>query len=127
MGLDVDPLRCKANPEYPMSFFWAAPGGILEESVELFVVSDSELDVSWDDSCLLGILGGVTGELEDLSGEVLKDGSEIDWGTGTDSVGVLSLLKESGDSSDWELKSDSSGLGDRFTGGGLSFSSSSPM
>ena len=81
--------------------------------------------MSWDNSALLGVLGGVTGELEDLSGEVLKDGSEVHWGTGSDSIGILSLLEESGDSSDWELKSGSSGLGDRFTGGGLSFSSSS--
>merc|ERR1719305_2247173 len=82
-------------------------GGILKESVELLVVSDSELDVSWDDSGLLVILGGVTCELEDLSGEVLKDGSEVDWSTSSDSLGVSSLLHESGNSADWELKSGS--------------------
>ena len=67
--------------------------------------------MSWDDSCLLVILGGVTGELEDLSGEVLKDGSKVDWGTGSDSLGVSALFQESGDSTDWELKSGSGGLG----------------
>ena len=86
-------------------------GGILEKSVELLVVSDGQLDVSWDDSGLLVVLGGITGELEDLSGEVLKDGSEVDWSTSSDSLGVSSLLHESGDSSDWELKSGSGGLG----------------
>ena len=53
-----------------------------------------------NNSALLVVLGGVTGELEDLSGEVLKNGSEIDWGTGSNSIGILSLLEESGDSSD---------------------------
>ena len=87
-------------------------GNILHELSELLVVSDGELDVSWDNSGLLGVLGGVTGELEDLSGEVLKDGSEVHWGTGSDSVGVFAGLEESGASSDWELKSGSGRLGD---------------
>ena len=86
-------------------------GNILHKLGEFLVVSDSELDVSWDNSRFLGVLGGVTGELEDLSGEVLKDGSEVHWGTGSDSLGVSSLLEESGDSTDWELKSGSGGLG----------------
>jgi hypothetical protein len=31
-------------------------------------------------------------------GLTLKDGSEVDWGTGTDSLGVVSLLQQSVDS-----------------------------
>ena len=89
-------------------------GGILKESVELLVVSNGELDVSGDDSGLLGVLGGVTGELEDLSGEVLKDGSEVHWGTSSDSLGVSSLLQVAGDSADWELKSGLGGTRDRL-------------
>merc|ERR550514_2244600 len=100
-------------------------GGILEKSGELLVVSDGQLDVSWDDSGLLVVLGGVTGELENLGGEVLKDGSEVDWGTGSNSLGVSSLLQESGDSSDWELKSGSHGSGLGSSGTRLSFTSSS--
>ena len=100
-------------------------GNILHKLGELLVVSDGELDVSWDNSALLGVLGGVTGELEDLSGEVLKDGSEVNWGTGSDSVGVFTGLEESGASSNWELESGSSGLGDWSSSGGFSFSSSS--
>ena len=41
-----------------------------EELVELFVVSDGELQVTGHDTRLLVVTGGVTGELEDLSGEV---------------------------------------------------------
>ena len=80
-------------------------GNILHKLGKLLIVSDGELDVSWDNSALLGVLGGVTGELEDLSGEVLKDGSEVDGGTGSNSLGVSSGLHVSGDSSDGELKS----------------------
>lgn len=41
-----------------------------EEFVELFVVSDGELQVSWDDTGLLVVSGSVTGELKDLGSEV---------------------------------------------------------
>ena len=102
----------------------AGDGGGAKESVELLVVSDGELDVSWHNSGLLVVLGGVSGELEDLSGEVLKDGSEVHWGTGSDSLGVSALLHETGDSSDWELKS-SLGSSGHWLGSGLALASSS--
>jgi hypothetical protein len=41
-----------------------------EELVELFVVSDSELQVSGYDTGLLVVSGSVTGEFEDLGSEV---------------------------------------------------------
>ena len=84
---------------------------VLKELVEFFVVSNSELDVSWDDSGLLGVLGSVSGKFENLGGEVLKDSSEIDWGTSSDSGGGSVLLEESSDSSNWELKTGTSSLG----------------
>ena len=80
-------------------------GGAAEESVELFVVADGELNVTGHNSGLFVVLGGVTGELENLSGEVLKDGSKVHWGTGTNALGVSALLHEAGNSSDGELKS----------------------
>jgi hypothetical protein len=43
---------------------------VTEKLVELLVVSDGELEVSRDDSRLLVVPGSVTGELEDLGGEV---------------------------------------------------------
>ena len=87
-------------------------GSVSHESGEFFVVSDSKLDVSWDDSASSVVSGGVTCELEDLSGEVLKDGSEVDWSSGTNSGGVSSVSQKSGDSSDWELESSSGGSAD---------------
>ena len=92
-----------------------------KEFVELLIVSDSKLDVSWDDSGLLVVSGGVTGKLKDLGSQVLKDGSKVHWGTGTDTSGVLSLLQESADTADWELKT---GLG-RSRGGFSAGSTSS--
>ena len=82
-------------------------GGSTEKSVELLVVSDGELNVSWDDSASLVVLGGVSSELEDLSGEVLKNGGSVDWGTGSNSSGGSGLSEVSGDSSDGELESSS--------------------
>ena len=78
--------------------------GGLDESVELLVSSDSELEMSWSDSLDLKIFGSVTSELKDLSGQILEDGSAVNCGCGTDSaVGAHSALQDSVNSSDWEL------------------------
>ena len=76
-----------------------------EKLVQFLVVSDSKLDVSWDDSGLLVVTGGVTSKLKDLSSQVLKDGSKVHWGTSSNAGSVLSLLQESTNSSNRELKS----------------------
>ena len=78
--------------------------GGLDESVELLVTTDGELQVTWGDTLDLEILGGVTGKLEDLSGEVLKDGGGVHGGGGTDAtVLVNALLEETVNTTDWEL------------------------
>lgn len=87
-----------------------------EELVELFVVSDGELKVSRHDTRLLVVSGSVTGQLEDFSGKVLKDGSEVDGSTGTDSLGIVALLQKTVDTTDGELKT---GLGRSGRGLGL--------
>jgi hypothetical protein len=43
---------------------------IAEELVELLIVADGELQVAGHDTRLLVVAGGVTGQLEDLGGEV---------------------------------------------------------
>jgi hypothetical protein len=79
--------------------------GGLDQGVQLLVSSDGELQVSRRDSLHLQVLGGVTGQLEDLSGEVLKDGSGVNCRGSSDSgVGANSALQESVDSSYGELK-----------------------
>jgi len=85
--------------------------GISEESVELGVLLDGEVDASGHNSALLHLLSGIAGELEDLSGEVLENGSEVHGGTVTNSLGESSFLEESGNSSDWEVETSSLGSG----------------
>ena len=79
--------------------------GSLDKSVELLITSDSELKMSWSDSLDLKIFGSVTGELKDLSGQVLKNGGAVNCGSSSNSaVGADSALQDSVDSSNWELK-----------------------
>lgn len=80
-------------------------GGLVHQLVELLIVADGELDVAGDNSGLLVVLGGVSGELEDLSSEVFEDGGEVHWGTSTDALSVATSLHETGNSAYWELKS----------------------
>ena len=59
-------------------------GDVTKKLVQLLVVSDGKLQVSWDDTGLAVVTSGVTSQFEDFGSEVLKDGSEVDWGTSTD-------------------------------------------
>ena len=91
-----------------------------QEFVQFFVVSDGELKMSWDDSCLLVVSGSVTSQLQDFSGQVFENSSQVDWSSGADSVSVVSLAKETMNTSNRELKSSSERSG---LGLGLGFSS----
>jgi hypothetical protein len=75
-----------------------------QELVQLLVVADGQLQVTWDDSGLLVVTSGVSSQLEDLSGQVLHDGSQVDWSSGTDALGVVSLAQKTMDTTDWELE-----------------------
>ena len=83
----------------------SSDSGVAEELVQLVVVADSQLDVTGNNAGLLVVLSGVASEFEDLSGEVLENGGEVHGGTSTNALGVSALLKEAGDSANWELKS----------------------
>ena len=80
-------------------------GDTSEEFVKLLVVSHSQLNVAWDDACLLVVASCIASELEDLGGKIFKDRREVHWGTGTDTSGVFALLEEATHSADGELKS----------------------
>ena len=94
----------------------AGNGDVLEKLVELLVVTDGELDVTGDDADTLVVARGVSGELEDLSGEVLKDGSKVDGGSSSDTGGISSLTKLTVDTTDGELEASTVGAGLRLTG-----------
>ena len=85
-------------------------GDAAEQLVQLLVVLDGKGDVTGHDASLLVVTGGISGELQDLSAEVLEDGGEVDGGAGAHAGGVLSLAEEAADTTDGELKP---GLGRR--------------
>ena len=99
-------------------------GDTREKLVQLFVVPDGKLKMPGVDPLLLVVTGGVAGQLEDLSGEVLHDGSEVDWGTSSYTLGVVSLAEKTVNTSNWELKSCTSRSGLGLGTGLASFSTS---
>ena len=84
----------------------ASSDGGLDQGVQLLVSTDGELQVPRCDPLDSEILGGVSGELEYLCGEVLEDSCRVDCGGGSDSsFGSDPHLQVSVDSSDGELES----------------------
>ena len=79
-------------------------GDSREKFVQLLVITDGELKMSWDDSGLLVVTGSIAGQLEDLSSQVLHDGSHVDWGTSSNTLSVVTLPQKTMDTSDGELK-----------------------
>ena len=53
-------------------------GDTRKQLVQLLVIPDGELEMTGDDPGLLVVPDGVTGQLEDLSCEVLHDGGLVD-------------------------------------------------
>lgn len=78
----------------------------LDQTVQLLVSADGELQVARRDTLHLQILGRVAGQLEDLSGQVLEDGGGVDGRRGTDaSVAGRAVLQVPMDTTDGELES----------------------
>lgn len=77
-------------------------GDVAEQLVQFLVVSDGELEMTGDDTCLLVVTGGVTSQLEDFSGKVLKDSSEVDGSTSTDTLSIVALSEKTVDTADGE-------------------------
>jgi len=83
----------------------AAGDGGLDQGVQLFVSADGQLQVAGSDTLHLQILGGVTGQLENLGSQVLQDGCRVDGGCGADSaVGGSAVLQVTVNTAHWELK-----------------------
>ena len=56
-------------------------GDVAQELVQLLIVADGQLQVTWDDTGLLVVTGGVASQLEDLSSQVFEDSGEVDGST----------------------------------------------
>ena len=75
-----------------------------EQFVELLVVTDGELQMAWNDPALLVVAGSIACQLEDLGSEVFHDGCQVDRGSSTHSLGVVSFPQVTVDTSHWELE-----------------------
>ncbi len=80
-------------------------GDMSEEFVEFLIVADGELEMTGNDTGLLVVTGSVSSQFEDFSSEVLKDGSEVNGGTGTNTLSIVALSQETVDTSNGELES----------------------
>jgi len=89
-------------------------GDVTKKLVQLLVVSDGELQMSWDDTGLAVVTSGVTGQFEDFGSEVLEDGGEVDWSTSTNTLSVVALSQETMNTTNWESETGLSRAGLRL-------------
>jgi citrate lyase alpha subunit len=75
---------------------------VAQKLVQLLIVADGELEMTGNNTGLLVVAGSVTGQFENFSCEVFEDGSQVDWGTGTDTLSVVALSEETVNTADWE-------------------------
>ena len=83
---------------------------LVQQLVQLLVVADGEHDMPGDDPLLLVVSGCVAGQLQDLSGEILHHGGEVDRGACTNQLGVVSFTEISVDSTDRERQTGLAGF-----------------
>jgi hypothetical protein len=79
-------------------------GDTSEELVQLFVVLDSQRDVTGNDATLFVVASGVASQLQDFSRKVLEHGSEVNGCTGSHAGRVLALTEVTSDTTNRELK-----------------------
>ena len=56
-------------------------GNVSEKLVQLLIVADGQLQVTWDNTCLLVVTRGVASEFEDFGSQVFEDSCEVDGST----------------------------------------------
>lgn len=84
----------------------AASNGGLDQCIQLLVSADGQLQMAGRDALHLQVLGGVSCQLQHLSGEVLEDGARIHGRGGTDTLLVRhALLEETVNTTHRELQS----------------------
>lgn len=83
-------------------------GDVPEELVQLLIVADGKLEMAGNDTGLLVVTGSVASQLEDLSSQVLENGSQVDGSTGTNTLSVVALAEQTVNTTDGESET---GLG----------------
>ena len=82
-----------------------------EKLVQFLIIADGELQVTGDDTGLLVVASGVTGQFEDLSGQVLHYRSQVNGGTSSNTFSVVTFSEQTVDSTYRELKTGTAGSG----------------
>ena len=75
-----------------------------QKLVQLLIVTDGQLEMTRDDTGLLVVTGSIASKFEDFSSEVLEHSCKVDWGTSTDTLGVVALSQETVDTTDGECE-----------------------
>jgi len=91
---------------------------VSEQLVQLLIVSDGQLEMTRDDTGLLVVTSGIASKFEDFGSEVLKDGSEVDGSTGTNTLSVVALSQETMDTTNGECEACLGGSGLSALGAG---------
>ena len=79
-------------------------GHTRQQFVQFLVITDSQLQMTWDDSCFLVVTSSVTGQFQNFSGQILENSSQIHGGTSAHTFGVVALSQQTVNTTDWELK-----------------------
>ena len=74
-------------------------GHTREQLVLLLVITDGQLQVTGNDPCLFVVMGSIACQLKNFSGQVLHDSGQEHWGTGSDSLSIVSLAQVTMDTS----------------------------
>jgi hypothetical protein len=75
---------------------------IIQKLAQLRVAADSKLEVTGGDSGFFEVTSGVTGQLEDVGGEVLEHGGKIYASADADTRSVVALAQETMDTANCE-------------------------
>lgn len=63
-----------------------------QQLVQFFVIANTQLDMSGNNTSSFMVTGSITGKLQDLSGKVLEHSTKIDGSTGTHTLGIAAFL-----------------------------------
>uniref|UniRef100_A0A3B4H5C8 Histone H2B n=1 Tax=Pundamilia nyererei TaxID=303518 RepID=A0A3B4H5C8_9CICH len=95
-----------------------------QQLVQLLVVADGQLQVAGDDPGLLVVAGGVSGQLQDLSRQILQHSREVHRGAGTNTLSIVTLPQQPVDTAHRELQPGPGGPGLRLRSGFSALSAS---
>jgi hypothetical protein len=99
-------------------------GDATQQFIQFLIILDRQCNVARDDARFLIISRSVSCQFQNLCAEVLENGSQVHWSTGTHACGVLAIAQIATDATHGELKSSfcAGGRGLFLAASALSFS-----